>query len=174
MFNFAENKYHNMIINNKEKDIKDEIIEAIEKVSIILGKPLIYKTEFEIEDRGCPHTPPSKLPNGCAAVYSFICNGKFLKIGKANKKSHARFISHHYGFNAPSTLAKSVCEDTQMQMLGINADNVKEWIKENTRRIDVIVTCENSEWATCLIEAIMHYKYMPRYEGNNFNNHTII
>jgi len=154
-----------MNTNSKEKDVKDEIIEAIEKVSEILGKRLTIP-EIEIVDRGyCPHIPPKRLPDGCAAVYLFIYNGEFLKIGKANKNSHARFASHHYGFNALSTLAKSICEDKQMQTLGINADNVKEWIIQNTRRIDIHIKCTNSEWATNLIEAIMHYKYMPRYEG---------
>jgi len=156
-----------MNTNSKEKDVKDEIIEAIEKVSEILGKPLT-NSEIEIEDLVCPHTPPGKLPDDRAAVYSFIYNGEFLKIGKANKKSQARYTSQHYSCKAAqSTLAKSICEDTQMQIHGVNADNVKEWIMQNTRRINILVKCKNSEWATGLIEAIMHYKYMPRYEGRN-------
>ena len=150
-------------------DIKNEIMEAIEKVSEILGNRLT-SNEIEIIDRGCPHDQPKNLPNGCAAVYSFIYKEKFLKIGKANKKSQARFVSQHYGLKAPSTLAKSICEDKQMQVLSVNAENVKEWLLKNTRRIDILIKCKNSEWATDLIEAIMHYKYVPRYEGKTKHN----
>ena len=148
-------------------NLKDEIYQMIENVSESLGRKLTEGKEIEIENRGCPHKPPSMLPENYAAVYSFIYDGEFLKIGKANKKSNARYISHHYGFNAPSTLAKSICKDARMQTFGINAGNVREWIMQNTQRIDILIKCENSEWATNLIEAILHYKYMPRYEGSN-------
>ena len=148
-------------------NLKDEIYQMIENVSESLGRKLTEGKEIVIEDRGYPHKPPSMLPENCATVYSFIYNGEFLKTGKANKKSNARYTSHHYGFNAPSTLAKSICKDARMQPFGINAGNVREWIMQNTQRIDILIKCENSEWATNLIEAIMHYKYKPRYEGKN-------
>ena len=148
-------------------NIKEEILDAIENVSKVLGKPLTT-SEIEIVDRGCPHEPPEKLPDGCAAVYSFIHDGKFLKIGKANKKSLARYQSQHYScYAAQSTLAKSICADEQMQVLGAGEEGIKEWIMNNTRRIDILVKCENSYWATTLVEAILQYKYMPRYEGKS-------
>ena len=98
----------------------NEIYQIIESVSESLGKKLTRDIEIEIVDRGCPHKQPSGLEKGCAAVYSFLDkNGKFLKIGKVNEKSQARHISQHYGFSAPSTLAKSICNDKNMQELEV-------------------------------------------------------
>ena len=151
-------------------NLTDEIYQMIECVSESLGRKLTRDKEIEIEDRGCPHKQPNGLKKGYAAVYSFIDknSGQFLKIGKANEKSQARYVSQHYGFKAPSTLAKSICADKQMQEHRIKEDGIKEWILNNTRRIDILIKCgcsDSNKWATTLIEGIMHYKYMPRYEG---------
>jgi len=148
-------------------NLKDEIYQMIESVSETLGRKLTRNKEIEIVDRGCPHTQPSGLKNGYAAVYSFIDkdSGQFLKIGKANEKSQARYVSQHYGFSARSTLATSICEGKQMLARGVEKKDIKKWILENTQRIDILINCDNNKWATTLIEAIMQYKYMPRYEG---------
>jgi len=155
-------------------NLLNEIYQMIESVSETLGRKLTQGKEIVIKDWDCPHEQPSKLEEGYAAVYSFIDidNGQFLKIGKANEKSQARYVSHHYGFKAPSTLAKSICKDRQMPD-GAKEDDIKEWILKNTRRIDILIKCDSSDknrWATTLIEAIMHYKYMPRYEGKDKEN----
>lgn len=151
-------------------NFKEEIYQMIESVSSCLGRKLTRGKEIEIVDRGCPHVQPSKLEKGCAAVYSFIDsdNGKFLKIGKANEKSQAQYVSQHYGFTALSTLAKSICKNEQMLKREANKNNIKEWILKNTKRIDILIKCDSSDsnkWATTLIEAIMQYKYMPLFEG---------
>ena len=51
----------------------------------------LNKGDYYIEDMGCPHTQPKKLPDGYAAIYIFIYQDKFLKIGKANEKSNSSF-----------------------------------------------------------------------------------
>ena len=89
---------------------------------------------------------------------------EFLKIGKANSNSGPRFISHHYTFSAPSTLAKSICSDDEFVQIGINKDNVKSWMLGNLHRINIYV--KSSKATTELIEAILHYAYRPRFEGN--------
>ena len=155
-------------------DLVKEIYRMIESVSETLGRKLTSCKEIKIEDsKHYSHDQPKKLEKGYAAVYSFIDkNGKFLKIGKANEKSQARYVSQHYGFSAPSTLAKSICNDKQMQEHGAKEEEIKEWILNNTRRINILIKCDNSEdnrWATDLIEAIMHYKFEPKYEGKNAN-----
>jgi len=138
----------------------NEIGQMIENVSKVLGRKLTQGKEFEIEDGA---HQPKRLPEGYAAVYAFIHKDRFLKIGKVGRKSGARYTSQHYNPNANgSTLAKSLCEDKN-----ISEGDVREWILKNTRRIDILVKCGNSEdykWTTTLIEAILQYQYRPKYE----------
>lgn len=71
------------------------------------------------------------------AVYSFIYQDRFLKIGKAGSNSNERFNSQHYDpKNSQSNLAKSLLNDPKLVELNLDATNIKEWIKTNTRRID--------------------------------------
>ena len=96
----------------------------------------------------------------------FFFNGEFLKIGKAGPNSNARFTSQHYlPFSSQSNLSKSILQDEDMQKLGITADNVREWIKHNTRRIDIILAESLGILTLELIEAVLHYRYEPKYEG---------
>lgn len=143
-------------------DYVREINTLIQGVSLEIGKPIL---KYEIIDRGVPHIPPTRLPDGKMAVYMFLLGDKFLKIGKANHRSNARFCSQHYGLNAPSTLAKSLLSDSEMSKLVIDSSNIKDWIKANCRRIDVIIDADLGVFALELIEGIMHYKYEPKYEG---------
>jgi hypothetical protein len=130
----------------------------------ILGKE-INRSKYKIIDRGIPHEPKS-LPKNTMGVYIFLYKGKFLKIGKAGPNSNARFLSQHYNPNsAKSTLAKSILSDKRMENLGINELNVGTWIKNNCRRIDIILDKDLGIFALELVEAILHYKYEPVYEG---------
>ena len=97
-------------------DYVHEIDTLIQEVPLAIGKP-ISRDKYEIVDRGLPHTPPTRLPAGNMAVYMFLLCDDFLKIGKANQRSNARFCSQHYGLNAPSTLAKSLLSDTEINGL---------------------------------------------------------
>ena len=49
--------------------------------------------------------------------------------------------------------------------LNIDPSNIKDWIKTNCRRIDIIIDADLGVFSLELIEGIMHYKYEPRYEG---------
>lgn len=145
-------------------DYVHEIDSLIQEVSLAIGKP-ISRDNYEIVDRGLPHIPPTRLPAGKMAIYMFLLGDEFLKIGKANLRSNARFCSQHYGLNAPSTLAKSLLSDSGMSGLNVAPSNIKDWIKTNCRRIDVIINAELGVFALELIEGIMHYKYEPKYVG---------
>ncbi|MCR4660540.1 MAG: hypothetical protein K5765_00895 [Clostridia bacterium] len=153
-----------MIIDNVKT-----IMEKVEKITLDLGDA-ITKDDYYIEDMGCPHKQPPRLPKGYSAVYMFAYGSEtefeFLKIGKANAKSTARFISQHYGLNATSTLAKSICSDKEFQELGIISDNVKNWMLNNLHRINIYIKEERGKAVTEVIETIMHYAFRPRYEGN--------
>lgn len=145
-------------------DYVSEFCRLIEQISDIAGKP-IEKYRYTIVDRGMPHQPKS-LPPGMMGIYIFCYGGKFLKIGKAGPSSNARFLSQHYNpKSAQSTLAASILSDARMRNKGINEDNVKEWIKNHCRRIDILLDAELGIFTLELIEALLHYKYEPLYEG---------
>ncbi len=152
------------------KSIIDATMKQIEKMTKELGYEL-KETDYEVEDLGFPHRQPKGLVKGYAGIYIFILeveNGgyAFLKIGKANPKSNARFVSQHYGFTAPSTLAKSLCSDPEFISKGVRPENVKEWMFQKLHRINIRIKISDSTAVTELIEAIFHYKFRPWYEGN--------
>lgn len=145
-------------------DFVNDFDKIICEVSSVLGKPL-DKTKYEIVDRGIPHQPRS-LPTGMMGVYTFWYKGEFLKIGKAGPSSNARFLSQHYNpRSAQSTLAALVLSDVRMQDKGIHENNVGEWIKNNCRRIDILLDSSLGIFTLELIESVLHYKYEPIYEG---------
>lgn len=145
-------------------DYIEDFRETIKCVSTVLGRP-IDLAEVEIIDRGCPHIP-QKLKQGMMGVYTFSYHDRFLKIGKVGSKSNARFLSQHYLPNsAKSTLAASILADKDMEYLGLTADTVGLWIKENCRRIDLLINANLDVFTLELIEASLHYKYQPKYEG---------
>lgn len=148
-------------------DIRDTM-NYIEDITRKLGYTLPSKFYY-IEDAGCPHKQ-SSLPKGYAAVYIFAyrleTKYECLKIGKANANSNARFTSQHYGFSAPSTLAKSICNDYEFCQMGITRENVKEWMLNNLYRINIFISADQGKAATELVEAVLHYRFRPRYEGN--------
>lgn len=99
-------------------------------------------------------------------VYTFWFEGDFLKIGKAGPSSNARFLSQHYNpRSARSTLAASILLDRRMQEKGITENNVGDWIKNNCRRVDILLDSDLGIFTLELIEAALHYKYEPIYEG---------
>ena len=144
---------------NFTQEINDLIINA----SAYTGKPLTNH-DFIIVHQPVRHKPLS-LPPGKMAVYTFVYNGVFLKIGQANVNSKARYQSHPYNVgSANSTLAKSLLNDPSMSAL-VNIDNVNQWIKDNCERFDVIIDAKHKKVALNFIEGLLHYKYNPKYEG---------
>ena len=150
-------------MSNGIVDQVKNIMDIFCRLSTELRNPITEK-DYIIEDRGCPHLS-SQLPKEKCAVYMFFYKDEALKIGKANEKSNARYSSQHYGFNAKSTLAKSLVSDTSMREMGISEKNASDWIKENTQRINIIVNASCGDVAIELIEAVMQYAFNPRYEG---------
>ncbi len=145
-----------------------EIVKEYEKIICqlpnMLGKEIDH-SKYEIIDRGVPHKPKS-MPKGTMGIYSFWYEDKALKIGKAGPKSNPRFLSQHYNpKSAQSNLATSILKDTDMVSKGINEANVGDWIKESCRRVDILLDVELGIFTLELIEAALHYKYEPEYEG---------
>lgn len=145
-------------------NLKTEFSQIILETTKLLDKP-VDKTKYEIIDRGLPHQP-SVLPSNKMGVYTFWYNDVALKIGKTGSKSNARFLSQHYNpHSAKSTLAASILEDTEMQNLNITETNVGDWIKQHCRRIDILLDADLGIFTLELVEAALHYKYEPKYEG---------
>lgn len=145
-------------------DYRKEFQDAIIAASSALERP-IDLSEIEIIDRGVPHTPASLKP-GTMGVYTFLYNGCFLKIGKAGPNSSSRFLSHHYNpRSGKSTLAASILKDPDMAVHGLTEDTVGKWIKQNCRRIDILIGAGLGIFTLELVEASLHYKYEPKYEG---------
>lgn len=140
-----------------------EFDEIIKGVTAAAGRKI--DSHYEIIDRGIPHVPQN-LKRGTMGIYTFLYQDEFLKIGKAGPNSNARFSSQHYlPSSAQSNLSKSILDDDRMQGLGITDDNVGEWIKHNTSRIDILLDASLGIFTLELIEAALHFRYEPRYEG---------
>lgn len=115
-------------------------------------------------DSGNPHKP--NYPRGKVAIYAFQYKGRFLKIGKVSEKNKSRFYSHHYHPSRnQSNLSKSILSDPEMSVHSLDADSVGDWIRLNTKRVDLIIDVSLGMFALNLIEAILHCMYKPKYEG---------
>lgn len=147
----------------EESPYVSEFREIIESVTSAAGRKV--GSGYEIIDRGMPHVPRT-LKRGTMGVYTFLYKDEFLKIGKAGPNSNARFFSQHYlPASSASNLSKSLLNDNEMKGLGITEDTVGDWIRQNTRRIDIILDESLGIFTLELIEAALHFKYEPRYEG---------
>ena len=134
-------------------DFKEEISDLIVKASAYTGKPLNY-SDFTVIHQPLQHQPLS-LPSGKMAVYTFVYNGAFLKIGQANVNSKARYQSHPYNLgSANSTLAKSLVNESSLSSI-VNTSNVKQWIKDNCERFDVIIDAKHKKVTLNFIEGLL-------------------
>ena len=121
--------------------------------------------DFEIKYLEAPHRPPSNLPSGKMAIYGFLLDGKWLKIGMVGPKSKARYTYQHYSPNAaPSTLAKSILNDIDMWNGKVQPENIGDWIKNNTNRVNILLDSEHGMILLPLLEAFLHLRLRPLYE----------
>ncbi|MDR2558676.1 MAG: hypothetical protein LBC86_03915 [Oscillospiraceae bacterium] len=145
-------------------------IEEIFKSIFDTKKHPIKEGQYYIQDLGVPHRSKT-LPQGKMAIYTFVHNGQFLKIGKVGKNSNARFSSQHYNpGSAMSTLSKSILRDPSMKNHGLNHANIKPWMKQNLHRIDIIIDAGLGNEFLARIEDVMHYMFNPKYEGGKIQN----
>lgn len=146
-----------MTLVNEIRDYIDNLFQSIDSTQSSKG--------IEVINRGYPHVPVA-LPKNKVAVYMFRYKNQFLKIGKVGENSNARFQYQHYKpFSAQSTLAESILEDREMKLEFLDDENVSEWILNNCGRIDIIIDSDTTKFKVDLIEAALHYKYQPKYEG---------
>jgi len=144
---------------NQIERIKENLIKAIN----LAGKE-IDSNMIEIIDAGCPHKIQS-LPSRKMAIYAFFHKNECLKIGKVNSNSNARYNYQHYNpDSSKSNLAKSLLSDNNF--LGNNTfNNIGNWIKENTRRINIIIPQNVGIFVLNFCEAFLQLNFKPKYEG---------
>lgn len=108
---------------------------------------------------------PSLLPNGYCAVYIFEYNQAYLKVGKANSKSKARYQSHHYSSSSSnSNLSKSLLNDTYYRAI-IGIENTKQWLCNNTTRYNIHIPNQLGSNFVNFVEAYFILKCNPQFEG---------
>ena len=114
-------------------------------------------------DAGKGHVP-LPLPANTAAIYILKWNDTYLKVGKANANSNARYQSHHYNPNSSrSNLSRSLLEDSEFQAL-IGVGDVGEWIKANTTRFNILIPSNLGKDFIHFAEAFFILKCSPRFE----------
>lgn len=132
----------------------------------ILAEYKLSQDELELQVLPPPHTA-NALPKGKMAVYGFAYNGEWLKIGMAGSKSSARFHSQHYNpKSARSTLAASLIKDEVFwSSIPHSDDEVGQWLKSEVFRFNILVNAEHPKELIKLLEAFLHLRLKPRYEG---------
>ncbi len=116
-----------------------------------------------------PHKPPSSLPRGKMAVYSFFHDGKCLKVGKVGAKSQARYVSQHYLPNSSmSNLSKSLLKsEIWCDRYSLEEVSVGPWIKTYTDRINFVLPESAGLDVLSLLEAFLHCRWKPEFEGKS-------
>lgn len=142
----------------------EAILKDFHEVAIIAGSPI--EVEILIENLPPPHKP-TPLPVGFMGVYTFNLHGQTLKVGKAGPKSKSRFISHHYNLGkVPSTLAKTLLKNrASLNLVGIDSENIGDWIKTNTHRVNFLLPSELGDPVLNLLEAFVQCRLNPIFEG---------
>ena len=143
----------------------DEIPSDFVQVATLAGLS-IPLSDIEVEYRPAPHEQPKTLPPGRMAVYVFMFGDRCLKVGKAGPNCAARFCSQNYGSSAPSTLAKSLVKrQAEIEVRNLNALNVKEWILDNTTRVNFLIPSQYGVFALSLLEVFVQCRLQPEFEG---------
>jgi hypothetical protein len=146
------------MIADEAYKIADDFVSAA-----ALAKLDIPRSDIDVAVLSMPHRPPSSLPSGRLGVYVFMLGDRCLKVGKAGPKSRARFCSQHYGTNAPSTLAKSLLKSDLA--LDLNPSNIKDWICQNTTRVNFLMPAAHGVFALSLLESFVQCRLLPEFEG---------
>ena len=120
----------------------------------------------KIEVLHMPHEPP-ELPKGQAAVYVFSTRDYVLKIGKAEQDAQVQYNSQYYINSTSKTLAESLV-NCNSRSLYLNTENVGDWIKKNTTRVNFILSPAYSgnnevlDMLAIFVEKQLQHLYDPR------------
>lgn len=107
---------------------------------------------------------PTPLPPNKMAVYTFFHGDLCLKVGMVNTGSSARYQSQHYGFNAPSTLAKSLIVNENYYLNGIGNNDVGLWMRQNLDRYNLLINAHLGKYFLQFAEGFFILKFKPLFE----------
>jgi len=151
--------------NMSATELGAAIADDFVKAAVLAGVE-IPRADIQVACLPAPHRPPSSFPVSKLAVYVFMYADRCLKVGKAGPNSAARYCSQHYGFNAPSTLAKSLLKrQTDIGVNGLTEQSAKDWICKNTTRLDFLMPSRHGVFALSLLEAFVQCRLQPEFEG---------
>jgi hypothetical protein len=144
----------------------DKFIADFVRVAKLAGIDIQHK-DIQIESLSAPHIPPNILPPGKMAVYVFHWGNRCLKVGKVGPKSKARYTSQHYSPNSSnSDLAKSILKDElAMGITEIDEHTVRNWVKQNTDRVNFLIPESVGIPLLPLLEAFLQCRLRPCFEG---------
>lgn len=122
---------------------------------------------YELDIRWPPHRAPGAL-RGRGAVCSFFWpeRGEFLKVGKAGSGTEPRYRYQHYGDKAGSTLFKDLRANCRELGVPCEDEALRDWMHENLARADILLAPGYDELVLSLLEAFLHLRWRPRYEGS--------
>ena len=150
-----------MDIQKLGEDIANDFVSAASLAGLAISR-----SDVEVQALPAPHRAPSSLPKGKLGVYVFLYGKRCLKVGKAGPKSSARFCSHHYRTNAPSTLAKSLLANyNEFGLTELRPSNIKDWICENTSRLNFLLPAKYGDFALSFLESFVQCRLRPEFEG---------
>jgi hypothetical protein len=146
----------------------NEIIKDFVKVCQI-AKLDLNENDIRIEPliAGNEHLP-RKLEKNFMAVYIFIDPNYEIcyKVGKVGTNSNARYQTQHYSPNSSkSNLAKSLLNDHDRNDNIELQNDVGQWIKDNTTKINLIISTEKKVLTLNLLESFVQCRLNPIYEG---------
>ena len=128
------------------------------------GKPLF---DIKHQPKGGNHS--LSLEDGYMAVYTFVSDDGWLKVGQVSKNSNQRYKYDHYKTDKGSTLARSLIDDPNMvSKYSLDESTVGDWIKNNCDRYDVWINSSrfsNPKIVLNFVEGLLQYNLNPRYEG---------
>jgi hypothetical protein len=151
--------------NMSTTELGAEIADDFVKAAALAGVEVV-RSDIQVAYLPAPHRPPSSLPADKFAVYVFMYGDRCLKVGKAGPNSVARYCSQHYGFNAPSTLAKSLLKrQSDIGVSGLTEHSARDWICKHTARLDFLMPSRYGIFALSLLEAFVQCRLQPEFEG---------
>ena len=110
------------------------------------------------------HPRPRPLRTGETAVYAFFRGRTWLRIGQTSYST--RFTSQHYGTRrAKSTFAKDIWRNRGEFQYEGREEDIGEWIQEVFGRANLILPARWPPTVPPLLEAYLHYRLNPRFEG---------
>lgn len=133
-------------------------------------------------EMGKNHIPTVLERDKEQGVYVFLRGSTTFKVGKAGKRSQARWNSHHYNLDesTPSSFPKSFMNELehfktyfpteiQLEMDNLNPQIVKNWIRNNLNRVEFKIDAQEGPLSLNLLEALVQYKLQPIFEGKKKN-----